>query len=368
VQTSQRIVERCLLMTTDPGDLVLDPTCGSGTTAFVAEQWGRRWITCDTSRVALALARTRVMASRHPAYLLRDSKGGAEKEAELTARPPADGPFHGDIRQGFVLARVPHITLKGIANNAEIDLIQVRWQPALDAARAALNATIETAHEEWQVPRALPDNAPAAARDAHTAFWKARRSRQSEMDASIARNADVEYLHDRPYPKKGTVRVTGPFTVESLSPHRVLPADEEDEAVVNALAAEAGESPPPRRRLRPKAETPSESGDDFVTAVLDNLLKAGVQNTKKGERLTFVTVRRGIRGGRRQEARSHRDRPRVRHGRPGAGARSGPRVPGLGGRHGGLRLCLRPTRGRDHDEPRPPRRAQGAHEPGAARG
>jgi adenine-specific DNA-methyltransferase len=115
VQTNAKVIERCLLMTTDPGDLVLDPTCGSGTTAAAAEQWGRRWITIDTSRVALALARTRLMAARHPPYLLRDSREGAAKEAELTARAAPDGPFHNDIRQGFVLERVPHVTLKSIA-------------------------------------------------------------------------------------------------------------------------------------------------------------------------------------------------------------------------------------------------------------
>jgi adenine-specific DNA-methyltransferase len=290
VQTSTRIVERCVLMTTDPGDLVLDPTCGSGTTAFVAEQWGRRWITIDTSRVALALARTRLMAARHPAYLLRDTREGEAKEAEITGRPPSDGPFHRDIRQGFVLERVPHVTLKAIANNAEIDLIDEKWRLTLESARAALNAALATDHAEWQVPRTLPEAAPPAAAAPHAAFWQARRERQAEIDASIARNADTEYLHDRPYPKKGAVRVTGPFTVESLSPHRVLPADEDDVSVLEALAAETGEPVPPRHRLRAPAEAAPDSGDDFVKAVLDNLQKAGVQNTKKNERLTFATI------------------------------------------------------------------------------
>jgi len=281
-----------MLLTTEPSDLVLDPTCGSGTTAVVAEQWGRRWITIDTSRVALALARTRLMAARHPAYLLRDSAEGASKEAEITGRPPEEGPFRGDIRQGFVLERVPHVTLKSIANNAEIDVIHAKWQPQLDAARAAVNealrghatpfrvaagaragrlidfrsdpAATETLPSgeaaplagllEWELPREAPADWPQPARSALAAFWQARRARQAEMDASIARNAEIEYLHDRPYTKRNAVRVTGPFTVESLSPHRVLPADEEEEAVVEALAAEAGEAPPPRRRLRPKAE------------------------------------------------------------------------------------------------------------------
>src|SRR4051794_8712885 len=147
-------------MSTDPSDLVLDPTCGSGTTASVAEQWGRRWITIDTSRVALALARTRLMAARHPAYLLRDSKEGADKEAEISGRPAAEGPFRNDIRQGFVLERVPHVTLKSIANNAEIDVIHEKWQPTLDAARAKLNAALGTKYEEWQVSRPHPNPLP----------------------------------------------------------------------------------------------------------------------------------------------------------------------------------------------------------------
>ena len=290
VQTNPLIVQRCMLMTTDTGDLVLDPTCGSGTTAVMAEQWGRRWITIDTSRVALALARTRLMAARHPAYLLRDSEEGAEKEAEITGRPPEEGPFGGDVRQGFVVERVPHVTLKSIVSNAGIDVIHEKWQPKLDATRAALNAAFGTAHEDWQVPRALPDGAPDRALEAHAAFWAVRRERQAEMDASIACNAEVEFLHDRPHLKRGAVRVTGPFTVESLSPHRVLSADEDDDEVLEALAAEAGDAPLPRR-LRPKSEANASTGDDFITAVLDNLAKAGVQNTKKNERLTFATIR-----------------------------------------------------------------------------
>jgi adenine-specific DNA-methyltransferase len=291
VQTNTEVVKRCMLMTTDPGDLVLDPTCGSGTTAFVAEAWGRRWITIDTSRVALAIARTRLMSRPHTAHLLRDSREGATKEAELTGRPAAEGPFDNDVRQGFVLQRVPHVTVSIIANNAEIDVIHANWAPKIEAALAALNTALGTKHAEWQVPRNLPEDAKPAMQQAHAAFWAARRARQAEMDASIARNADTEFLHDRPYTKKNAVRVTGPFTVESLSPHRVLPADEEDQAVMEALAQEAGAPVPERRPLRTRSDTGPEGADDFVTAVLDNLGKAGVQNTKKGERLTFATLR-----------------------------------------------------------------------------
>ena len=137
-----RVVQRCILMTTDPGDLVLDPTCGSGTTAYVAEHWGRRWITIDTSRVALALARSRVMGARYPYYLLADSPEGRQKEAEVTQTVPSDNPTGGDIRQGFVYERVPHITLKSIANNAEIDVIWERWQETLEPLRAELNGAL----------------------------------------------------------------------------------------------------------------------------------------------------------------------------------------------------------------------------------
>jgi adenine-specific DNA-methyltransferase len=121
-------IERCILMTTDPGDLVLDPTCASGTTTYVAEQWGRGWITIDTSRVALALALARIMGARYPWYLLTDSPEGKRKEAEITRYGPTDTRTRGDIRQGFVYDRVPHFTLKSIANNAEIDVIWERWQ------------------------------------------------------------------------------------------------------------------------------------------------------------------------------------------------------------------------------------------------
>ena len=148
VQTTNRVIERCLLMTTDPGDLVLDPTCGSGTTAYVAEQWGRRWITIDTSRVALALARTRLMSARFPYYLLADSAEGAKKEAELTGATLAFGGdgkttgFGSDIKRGFVYKRVPHVTLKSIANNEEIDAIYGKWQEQLEPLRAEVNGLL----------------------------------------------------------------------------------------------------------------------------------------------------------------------------------------------------------------------------------
>jgi len=199
VQTTNRVIERCLFMSTDPGDLALDPTCGSGTTAFVAEQWGRRWITVDTSRVALALARTRLMAAKFPYYLLADSPEGERKLLECGGLPPlsvaatsrgdsqtADKSAvekagassrtpNNDIKKGFVYKRVPHVTLKSIANNPDI--------------KEGMSRT--------------------------------------EIDAAIARHADTELLYDQPYEDPRKIRVTGPFTVESLSPYRLLSTDEE---------------------------------------------------------------------------------------------------------------------------------------------
>jgi adenine-specific DNA-methyltransferase len=215
VQTSTKIVERCMLMTTDTGDLVFDPTCGSGTTAFVAEQWGRRWITCDTSRVAVALARTRLMAAKFPFYLLADSPDGLKKESELVGKLPPDIKTGGDIKRGFIYKRVPHVTLKSIANN--------------------------------------PDIKPGMSR--------------AEIDAAIARHADTELLYDQPYEDNKRIRVTGPFTVESLSPHRFLSADGNGDGTVSEQEA----------RLH----------HDFTTMILDNLRKAGIQNTRKEERLKF---------------------------------------------------------------------------------
>ena len=168
VQTATKVLERCLLMTTDPGDLVLDPTCGSGTTAYVAEQWGRRWITIDTSRVAIALARTRLMAGRFPYYLLADSYEGRKKERELNPLASDASPLQslatgegpgvglGDIKRGFVYRRVPHVTLKSIANNEEIDVIHEKYQPRLEDLRTKINKAAGQKWEEWQIPREVP--------------------------------------------------------------------------------------------------------------------------------------------------------------------------------------------------------------------
>ena len=274
VQTGTKIVERCLLMSTDPGDLVLDPTCGSGTTAYVAEQWGRRWITIDSSRVALALARARVMGARFPYYILSDSREGQLKEAEVTEKAPSEAPTHLDVRQGFVYERVPHITLKSIANNVEVDVIWDDYQAKLEPLRKQLNQTLKTKWEEWEIPRKADENWPKQAKDLHSEWWKERIARQNAMDASIAAKAESEYLYHRPYEDNKRVRVAGPFTVESLSPHRVLSMGEDDE-------------------LLQKSGTFSGDKDDeadFVEMILENLRTSGVQQAHKEDKITFSSI------------------------------------------------------------------------------
>ena len=276
VQTARKVVERCILMTTDPGDLVLDPTCGSGTTAYVAEQWGRRWITIDTSRVALALARARVMGARYPYYLLSDSPEGQRKEAERSRKVPSESPTQGAVRQGFVYKRVPHITLKSIANNAEIDVIHESHQATLEPLREALNVALKRQWEEWEIPRDAEAEWPEDAKRLHAQWWEGRVERQREIDASIAAKADYEYLYDDPYKDEKRVRVAGPFTVESLSPHRLLGIDEEDDG-----ASEAREG---------RAPYHVEPTQDFASVVLENLRTAGVHQAHKADRIAFSAL------------------------------------------------------------------------------
>jgi adenine-specific DNA-methyltransferase len=272
VQTPTTVIQRCLLMATDPGDLVLDPTCGSGTTAYVAEQWGRRWITIDTSRVALALARARIMGARYPYYLLADSPEGQLKEAEVTRTAPSSQPVFGNLRHGFVYERVPHIQLGDIARNAEIDVIWERFQETLEPLRAQLNAALGTDWEEWQIPREAGADWPEAAKEAHAEWWRQRVARQKEIDASIAAKAEFEYLYDKPYVDSKKVRVAGPFTVESLSPHRALGVGENDELI------------------DPLDQVQDESGQDFASMILENLRTAGVQQAHKDDRITFTAL------------------------------------------------------------------------------
>jgi adenine-specific DNA-methyltransferase len=225
VQTLARVIQRCLLMTTDPGDLVFDPTCGSGTTAYVAEQWGRRWITCDTSRVALTLARQRLMTAVFDYYELAHPEEG--------------------VGSGFKYKTVPHVTLKSIANNPEIDGIHSRWQAKLEPIREQLNKLLKQSWEEWQIPRepeaAWPEEAGRLLGD----WWQLRRKRQDEIDAAIARHADQETLYDQPYVDRKKVRVTGPFTVEAVPAPAVKSPDEileEKRQPADASIARSGET------------------------------------------------------------------------------------------------------------------------------
>jgi len=284
VQTVSRAIERCILMATDPGDLILDPTCGSGTTATVAEQWGRRWITIDTSRVALALARARIMGARYPFYLLADSREGQVKEADVTRtavrlgspQAPSTQPVHGNIRHGFVYERVPHITLKSIANNAEIDVIWEQWQAKLEPLREKLNAALKKTWQEWEIPREADAKWSAAVKKLHADWWQARIARQQEIDKSIAAKAEFEFLYDKPYDDKKKVRVAGPFTVESLSPHRVLGVDEEDE-LIDPLKAKEGRGDYGAKQ-------------SFPQMILENLKIAGVQQAHKEDRIVFTAL------------------------------------------------------------------------------
>jgi adenine-specific DNA-methyltransferase len=276
VQTSPAVIQRCLLMATDPGDLVLDPTCGSGTTAAVAEQWGRRWITIDTSRVALALARARIMGARYPFYLLMDSRDGQLKEAEVTRSALSSQPTHGNIRHGFVYERVPHVTLKSIANNAEIDVIWDKWQATMEPLRETLNAAVKKQWQEWEIPREADQRWSDPTKKTHADWWKARIARQRDIDASIAAKAEFEFLYDKPYEDKSKVRVAGPFTVESLSPHRVMGVDEDD-GLIDTLAV--------HESAVDHAARPS-----FDQMILQNLRTAGVQQAHKEDRITFVSL------------------------------------------------------------------------------
>ena len=314
VQTAVAVIQRCVLMTTDPGDLVLDPTCGSGTTAYVAEQWGRRWITIDTSRVALALARARIMGARFPYYTLADSPEGQREEARPAGEERGPVETHGDIRQGFVYPRVQHIKLREIANNAEIDTIWEQRQPAVEEALAALNGSLAghstpfevtgggrkgqkidflgpanamvelpnrdfvPAHGlmEWEVPRELPNDWPAAAGAALRAFWAARLARQKTIDQSIQQKAESHPIYDRPVEDDRTVRVAGPFTVESLAPHRTLAVDEEDRFLLRAA--------------EPRAPYGAGESGDFATMILEQLRVAGVQQTHREDRIEFSSL------------------------------------------------------------------------------
>lgn len=282
VQTDEKPVQRCLLMSTDPGDIVLDPTCGSGTTAVVAEEWGRRWITIDTSRVALALARTRLMSSRYPFYILSDSLQGLRKEAELSRRAPVERATFGAIRQGFICERASHITPGVIAANSELPIILERWASSIDGLLARLNKESRNDWQDWEVPPAPADDWSPSLKTIHGELRQAILARQLELNESIMARGGIETLHDRPIVDPGTVRVAGPFTVESLSPHRTMIVDENDELV-----------DPHRAGGAVGAGGAGRAGDgaqSFEQMILDNLRMAGVQQAHKEDRITFTSL------------------------------------------------------------------------------
>ena len=249
VQTAPKVLDRCILMTTDPGDLVLDPTCGSGTTSYCAEKWGRRWITIDTSRVALAIARQRILTAKFDYYKLKD---------------PDRGPAGG-----FNYKTVPHITLESIAHNEEIDEIAARYQPKIDKALSDLNKATGKDFKEWEVPSEPEKTWPKKALDAHRAFRELKLAKRKEIDESIARHAPTETLYDQPEAERGIVRVSGPFTVEAIPPpvqdptHFKLPERVDSEAVAG----------------------------DFIDTILENLRKTGI-TFSGGKRFALENLRK----------------------------------------------------------------------------
>lgn len=248
VETHPKVIQRCILMTTDPGDLVLDPTCGSGTTAYVAEQWGRRWITVDTSRVALALARTRLMSAKYPYYLLEDAN---------------------DIKQGFAYRAAPHVSLSDMANNTKVDDIHAAYAEKLEPLLKTLNTYNGEGKswKEWEVPTETDPKWDPEFQKLHREWLSLKRDRQHEMDESTTKRAKNEILYDQPYEDRKRVRVTGPFTVDSLSPHLVL------------APSDAGDSAP--------TPVPPDTSQDYHQHILEHLKTAGVQNRLKEQRITL---------------------------------------------------------------------------------
>lgn len=204
VETAESVIERCMLMSTDPSDLVLDITCGSGTTAYVAEKWGRRWATTDTSGVAVSLARQRIAAGVFDYHQLNDSEEGARLEAELTGKTEPKAKVYGnDVSKGFVYERVPKVSAAILAYDLE---------------------------------------------------------------------AEPTYLVNAPYKRRGIVRVSSPFTVESESPYRFIsPDDNSDEE---------------------RGEGDREAFADQAAAITSALEKSGISGRKltKDAKLRFAEI------------------------------------------------------------------------------
>jgi adenine-specific DNA-methyltransferase len=241
VQTNAKVVERCILMTTDPGDLVFDPTCGSGTTAYAAEKWGRRWITCDTSRVAIAIARQRLMTAKYDYYELRD---------------PEKGPAGG-----FIYETVPHITLESIAKNTKIDEIAEKYNPKIQQALTQLNNTLKKNWKEWEIPRNAEKDWPHAAKMWHSEFWRLKTEKKKEIDRVIRENAPQEVLYDKPKIDRNKIRVSGPFTVEAITPPTEI------------------------------ANNGQRTGTDYISMLIELLKKTGGIHFNSSKKLTLNNIR-----------------------------------------------------------------------------
>lgn len=320
VQTSTKIVQRCVLMTTDPGDIVLDPTCGSGTSAYVSEQWGRRWITIDTSRVALTLARARIMGAQFPYYYLLDSSEGQQKRNEVHSSQPEIERTHRSLRQGFVYKQVPCITLKAIANNEQIDMVYDTFQTEIDEALNNLSQLLRnfnipfspskgarkgqcinfSAPEndsmqlpdgtavptykllEWEVPCVSPTEWPQESVELVNKFNSLLTKRQQAIQRCIEAVTDVRYLFDEPYEDPGKIRVAGPFTVESLTPHRI-------EAITPTIGDSVSEEKT-KHSLTDNNEVIGRARNQFTSIILDQLRISGVQQASKDYKIEFTSL------------------------------------------------------------------------------
>jgi adenine-specific DNA-methyltransferase len=272
VQTTIKTIQRCILLATDPGDLVLDPTCGSGTTAYVSEQWGRRWITMDTSRVALALARARVMGAKFPFYALKDSREGQLKEAELYGRAPSSLSTTNNINYGFLYERVPNISMKSIANNIELDEIVDKWRGLIDEKITEFEKTSGLTFDLKNLNSYLTNEKSQKIIEIVSSLRQMFEKRKVEVDIAIKKNAEYEFLYDKPIEIDKKVRVAGPFTVDSLSPHRAADLDENDNLI---------------EKFADEDEIPKQT---FTQMILDNLKISGVQQAHKENKITFSSL------------------------------------------------------------------------------
>jgi adenine-specific DNA-methyltransferase len=212
------------------------------------------------------------MGARYPFYLLADSREGQIKEAEITRLPLSLKPVINNIQHGFVYDRVPHVTLKSIANNAEIDLIWDKWHPKLEVLCKKLNNVLKNSWNQWDIPLEADPHWSNEFKSLHADYWAIRNAMRADIEKSIASRAEFEYLYDKPYEDKKKVRVAGPFTMESLSPHRVLAVDENDNLIDS---------------LKDGDEIPSQS---FTQIILENLKTAGVQQAHKEDKIQFSFI------------------------------------------------------------------------------